>query len=843
MQVERILSSWRAEPTIGGNIEAWEKKPAQPASWRPLPADLHPALAAGLQAGGIRQLYSHQALAWQAAQRGENVVVVTGTASGKTLCYNLPVLNCLLNDPKARAVYLFPTKALAQDQISTIRGLTAAMPAGGSRAPIEAAIYDGDTPSSTRSQVRGLTRLLLTNPDMIHTGILPHHTLWAEFFRNLRFIVIDEIHIYRGVFGSHVANVVRRIKRVARFYGSHPQFVLTSATIGNPAELAERLIEEPVEVIDQDGAARGERNFLIYNPPIIDRELGLRQSASQEGVRLAHDLIARGVQTILFARTRRTVELLLMSLRQRVDRPAAVRGYRSGYLPAERRDIEHGLRSGTLEAVVATSALELGIDIGGMGASILVGYPGTIAAARQRAGRAGRKTDAAVAVLVASAEAIDQFLAHHPEYLFDRTPEQALIQPDNLLILLQHIRCAAFELPFHTGEAFGRVAWETVLEFLEVLEMAGVLHKSGERYYWMADQYPAAQISLRTASAETVLLQVDQGGRQVTIGQVDHESSLWMVHPEAVYLHEAESYLVENLDLEKNTALLRPANLDYFTEPTRSVTVERQSTLKEERDTGCVRRYGDLIVTAQVTGFRKVNWQTRERMAQIPLDLPPTQLNTTGYWITLDEQTVKALDMDNLWTNAAIDYGPQWGLIRLKVLARDGYRCQVCGAAENGRPHHVHHKVPFRTFATIEAANRLENLITVCPPCHHRVEQAVRMRSGLAGVAYMLGNLAPLFVMCDQEDLGVIPDAQSPLSEGQPAVCIYDNIPAGIGLSERLFSLHSDLLQKAYETVSACECADGCPACVGPAGENGAGGKKEALAIFQYLVSISPPGS
>ena len=569
---------------------------------------------------------------------------------------------------------------------------------------------------------------------------------------------------------------------------------------------------------------------------MVNPEIGLRRSSLLDSVRLAGELIDRGVQTIIFGRTRRAVELILTYLRQNlVSGRDSVRGYRSGYLPAERRAIEHGLKDGSVRGVVATTALELGIDIGGMGAAVLAGYPGTIAATRQQAGRAGRKTDASLAILVASADALDQFLAHHPEYFFGRSPEQALIQPDHLLIVLNHIRCAAFELPFNLGESFGRLDPEIVAGLLKFLEESGVVQENRGRYYWMADQYPASSISLRSASPQQVLLQVEQDGGLVTIGQVDLESASWMVHPQAIYLHESQSYLVEDLNLETNLARLRPAQVDYYTQPLSDTTVERINILKQEPALGCQKYYGELKVTTQVKGFRQVRYYTYERLGQGEVSLPPTTLQTSGYWVTLSEATVVALQEMGLWTGSPNDYGPEWPALSRRVRQRDGFRCQVCGTTEEGQAHHVHHKAPFRSFTSRELANRMDNLITLCPGCHRRAEQNVRMRSGLSGMAYVLGNLAPFFLMCASKDLGVHSDPQSPLGEGQPTVVIYDNLPVGIGLSERLFDLHAELLARAYETVLNCECSDGCPSCVGPAGENGSGGKRETLALLMEL--------
>jgi DEAD/DEAH box helicase domain-containing protein len=852
MSVSLLLSHWRTDPEIASNIDASRSIPFRPARFTPLPEAIHPALANALQSQGISALYIHQADAWEQAQEGRNIVVVTGTASGKTLCYNLPVLDRLLRQPQARALYLFPTKALAQDQLDGLRALVPDLSSPDKSLKSLISIYDGDTPTGSRPAIRAASRLILSNPDMLHTGILPHHTAWAEFFHNLQFVIIDEMHIYRGVFGSHVANVLRRLKRVANFYGAAPQFILTSATIANPRELAGRLIEEPITLVDDDGAARGTKTFLIYNPPIINKDLGLRKSALQESVRLADDLLTYNVQTIIFARSRRSVEIILTYLRQTASFSASkkvagsedIRGYRSGYLPRQRREIERGLRQGNVRAVVATNALELGIDIGEMGASLLVGYPGTIAAAWQQAGRAGRGEAPSLAVLVATADPLDQFLASHPDYFFERSVEQALVNPDNLLILLGHLSCAAFELPFLAGEGFGNVDPSRVEEFLVFLQEQGVLHHSGAKYFWMADQYPAQSVSLRSASADAVVLQIegDESASPSVIGQVDFSSALWMVHPQAIYLHEGQAYSVEELDLEQKVAHLHPVETDYYTEPRTESTVQLLEKLDESEAPGGVKAYGEISVTSQVIGFRKVKWYTHEQLGLGEVTLPPTELQTTGYWLSLNEQTVARLQELGLWTNAPNEYGPTWPAQRDRARARDGYTCQVCGAPEQGRAHDVHHKTPFRTFASSQAANHLINLITLCPTCHRRAETVVRVRSGLAGLAFVLGHLAPFYLMCDTRDLGVHSDPQSLLAGGNPAVVIYDQVPAGIGFSQRLFELHDEMMLRASELVTACECADGCPSCVGPGGENGQGGKRETLAILQSLTyPLKPP--
>jgi DEAD/DEAH box helicase domain-containing protein len=852
MSLPRLLSNWNAEPGIARNFDALQFIPAHPARYEPLPDDLQPALKSALRLAGIPELYSHQADAWRRTQAGEHIVVITGTASGKTLCYNLPVLDRLLRDPQARALYLFPTKALAQDQLASLDVLTGSLRTqlGPNAALPGIGVYDGDTPAHQRPAIRKNARLVLSNPDMLHTGILPHHTNWSEFFANLRFVVIDEIHVYRGVFGSHVANVLRRLKRVAAFYGAFPQFVLTSATIANPAEFARKLVEQAVALVDKDGAARGPKQFVIYNPPIVDQDTGLRRSALQESVRLADDLLAYNVQTILFGRSRRTVELILTYLRERAAGDSVgdlsnpqeqIRGYRSGYLPQQRRAIERGLRQGQVRAVVATNALELGIDIGQMGAALLVGYPGTIAATWQQAGRAGRGQETSLAVLVATADPLDQFLASHPDYLFERSPESALINPDNLLILLEHLRCAAFELPFRRGDRFGNLPPDQVAEFLDFLSQGGELHASGERYFWMADQYPAQAVSLRSASSDTIQLQVwgpeteNEGAAPTVIGQVDRISATWLVHPQAIYLHEGRSYYVEELDLEQKTAKLRPNFGDFYTLPRQETTVTLVDQYDQAPVTAGAKAHGEIQVTTQLVGYRKVRWYTHENLGTGTLEMPPSELLTTGYWLSLAPETVDRLADQGLWSNAPNRYGPNWATQRDLARQRDEYRCRICGALENGRSHHVHHLTPFRAFSSYLEANQLANLITVCPSCHRRVEANVRVRSGLAGLAFTLGHLAPLFLMCDTSDLGVHSDPQSALADGQPAVVIYDHIPAGIGFSQRLFEIHDELVLRAYELVASCKCSDGCPSCVGPGGENGSGGKQEALAILKEL--------
>lgn len=842
MSLDSLIQLWRTDSQTAPNLVVWRTVPPRPAETRPFPDELPAALRDALSRRGMTSLFSYQAHAWAQVRAGKNLVLATGTASGKTLAYNLPVIAALMSNPQERALYLFPTKALAQDQLSVLQRLQSSIE------NLQSAIYDGDTPTSHRSQIRNNARIVLSNPDMLHTGILPHHTNWADFFRGLHFVVIDEMHTYRGVFGSHVANVIRRLKRVAGFYGAAPQFILTSATIGNPKELAERLIEAPIELVDQDGSSRGERHFLLFNPPVVDEALGLRKNSLMESVRLARDLLAENVQSVIFARSRRSVEMILTYLQEpplslRDTTPISqgngggregVRGYRSGYLPTQRREIESGLRDGSVKTVVATNALELGIDIGGLGAALLVGYPGSIASLIQQAGRAGRGEAPALSVLVASPNPLDQFLAHHPDYFFGQSPERALVNPDHLLILLNHLRSALFELPFQKGDGFGLLPAETVEEYLELLTSSQEAHFSQEKYYWMSDAYPAADISLRSASPETVVLHTTDDRPRV-VGEIDLASAYWMVHPNAIYVHEGQQYFVHELNLEKNIATLTAVSLDYYTEAQRETEIQILTTSKESEVRGGEKGYGEIQVTSQVVGFKKLRWFTQENLGEEPLDLPPTDLQTTGYWLSLADSTVETLRLSGAWTNDTNDYGPDWPRIRLAVRTRDGFRCQVCGTPESGREHDVHHKTPFRAFSSPAEANRMENLVTLCPSCHRKAEQNVRIHSGLGGLSYVLSQLAPLFLMCDPSDLGMHTDAAGTMLNGLPTIILYDQVPAGIGFSQKLFEIHDELIRRALELVSECECRDGCPSCVGPGGENGYGSKLETLSLLKEL--------
>ena len=838
MSIERALDNLWHDADFMRDVVAWERRPPRPARYAPFPPGLDGALVDGVRALETAPLYTHQAAAVEAALRGENVVVVTGTASGKTLCYNLPVLQACLRDPQACALYLFPTKALAQDQVAALAALVRAL-----EADIPVRTYDGDTPPRLRASIRKGGGVVLSNPDMLHQGILPHHTRWSGFFENLRYVVIDEMHTYRGVFGSHMANVLRRLRRICRFYGAEPRFVCASATTANPRDLAERLLEAPVTVIDDDGAPQGEKHIIIYNPPVVDEALGIRRSHTREAERIASLFLRENVQTVAFARARLTAELMLGYLRDSVfaagGDPATVRGYRGGYLPTERREIEAGLRDGTVRGVVSTNALELGVDIGQLNAAVLAGYPGTIASTWQQMGRAGRRAGVSAAVLVCSVNPLDQYIAMHPRYLFERSPEHGLINPDNLVILVNHLRCAAYELPFARGESFGALGDVTAL--LEAMAAEGELHVAGDTFRWIDSAYPSDGVSLRTGTGDHIVIQ-DVAAEPRVIGQIDRETAPLMVYEGAVYLHEGESYLIESLDWENGLARARHAEVDYYTRASSatSVTVLEEYTSALEGD--IVKAHGAVRVTWKATSYRVLRRYTHETLGQGSIDLPEQQFDTSAYWFYLTpDLTAQMVDAGVILPPN--DYGPNWPGQRDSARARDGHRCQRCGISEGevGRQHDVHHLRAFRDFGYVRGvndhyreANRLENLVTLCRNCHRAVEEAQRTRSALSGLANVLRNLSTLHLMCAPEDLGVVVEQRSTHTKA-PTVTIYDNLPGGLGFSERLFELHASLLSDALDAVRACPCAEGCPACVGPPGEVGAETKQLVGVLLEAI--------
>ena len=633
------------DPTqLPGDVTLDHVVPAREAVFAPLPADLRPELVSALAGRGVERLYSHQAEAYAHVRAGRHLAVVTPTASGKTLCYNLPILQRLLERPSSRALYLFPTKALAQDQLAELGALTGPLPLD-----VRVSTYDGDTPAGQRTAIREGGHIVLTNPDMLHTGVLPHHTRWRKLFSSLEHVVIDELHTYRGLFGSQVANVIRRLKRICEFYGSDPRFICASATIANPRELAERLLEEErVALVDRSGAPRGERRLVFYNPPLLNRDLGIRRSSLLEGRRIAAPWIRGGVQTIVFCRSRLQVEVMLSYLREsllpRLDAGRRVRGYRSGYLPLHRREIEAGLRSGEVHGVVSTNALELGIDIGTLQAAVMVGYPGTIASTWQQLGRAGRRSGS-IAVFVASSAPLDQFIVRHPEYFLEASPEEALIDPDNLLVLAGHLQAGLFELPFADGERFGTA---DVGELLQMFEEDGVVTRSGGRSFWAQDAFPAEGVSLRRLAADNVVIVDTSPARPEVIGEMDQFTAQVMLHEEAIYLQDGAQYHVDRLDWEEKKAYVRPVDVDYYTDALMGVSVNVLDAFEHEPSPDLDRSHGEVKLTALATMFKKIRFHTHENVGAGPIRLPEQTLHTTAYWTSMEPERWVALGREAL---------------------------------------------------------------------------------------------------------------------------------------------------------------------------------------------------
>jgi DEAD/DEAH box helicase domain-containing protein len=628
VQIEMLLSEWQQNPTFMNQVTAWHVDSAKIGQYAKLPSVLHEEVNIALQTKGIQQLYIHQAEAIARVTQGNDVVVATPTASGKTLCYNVPVLDSICKDASARALYIFPTKALAQDQVAELHELIA-----GLKTNVQSFTYDGDTPMHARQRIREAGHIVVTNPDMLHAAILPHHTKWLRLFENLKYIVIDEMHMYRGIFGSHFANVLRRLLRICAFYGSHPQFILSSATIANPAELAHLLTGRHVQVIETSGAPQGERHHVIYNPPIYNPSLGLRKSSLLEARRIGVRLLTEGIHTIAFVKTRTQVEVLSSYWKNDVHERirSQIMGYRGGYLPSERRQIERGLRSGQIRGVVSTNALELGVDIGSLDAAITVGYPGSIAALRQQSGRAGRRQGTSLALYIANASLLDQYVAANPSALFDQSPEAARVHPENLLILMDHIKCAAYELPFHANDTFGV---ETSLEMFEYLADERVLHRGRDgRYYWMSDALPSHGISLRSAAQDNVVIVDTTNAKPAVIGETDRFSALTTLHEEAIYLHQSKSYQVEKLDLENGKAFVRAVEADYYTDAELSVRLqvldilEQTSGVQEE-----THHLGEVMVNAMATLFKKLKFDTHENLGWGKIHLPEAELHTVAYW-------------------------------------------------------------------------------------------------------------------------------------------------------------------------------------------------------------------
>jgi DEAD/DEAH box helicase domain-containing protein len=797
MDAARFIERLKLAPEYRGQIVHVESLPERQARYEEVVPPLHERVAAILAKVGIERLYTHQAQAIRAIREGRDVAVVTSTASGKTLCYNAPVLERLAVDGRAKALYLFPTKALAQDQLRGLLRYREIDP----DMPIVAGTYDGDTPPNARRKLRDEGNIILTNPDMLHQGILPRHPAWGQFFANLAFVVVDEMHTYRGVFGSNVACVIRRLERVCEHYGARPQFICCSATIANPKELAEKLIDRSITLIDDDGAPRGPKKFVFWNPPFIDAARVERGSSSAEAERLLVDLVRERVQTIAFVKARVVAELIYRFAQERLQQVSpslarAIKPYRGGYLPEERRDIERRLFSGELLGVTSTNALELGIDIGSLDAAILTGYPGTIASTWQQAGRAGRGQEEALVILVGQSTPIDQYLMSHPEYFFGRSTEAAVIDPHNPYILARHLRCAAFELPLGARDMarFG----EYMPAILEILEEQREIVRRGNRWYWSHPSYPSEAVKLRNASDNTyTIVDTTQDYRSETmpwtgsfagrdrrapsakdtaanrvIGTMDELSAFEQIHPEAIYLHDGETYFVSQLDVEKKAAFVEKADVDYFTQSISESIVKienEQESMKFRRATAS---FGDVTVTSLVYMFKKIKFHGRESIGFGKVSLPPQVMGTVAFWLVPPLSTLNLVR--------------EWG--------RDP-------------------------------------------------------SEGLYGIGNVITEVVPLYAMCDPRDVGAVVDS---LNTGSPTLFVYDRYPGGVGFAERAYRSLEDVLRACLEMVKACKCEDGCPSCVGapvpPFAQNDPDlsprgripDKEAALVILHDLLEMEP---
>jgi DEAD/DEAH box helicase domain-containing protein len=783
LTMEELLSRMKKNRRFMENVTAMRQIPSDEGTFAPFPDWVRPEIVSILGKRGIDRLYSHQSYAMQSIREGRDVVLVTPTASGKTLCYNLPVLQRILEEPETRALYMFPTKALAQDQMHEVHGLIGEM-----KANIKTYTYDGDTPADARQAIRKQGHVVVTNPDMLHTGILPHHTKWQKLFTNLRYVVIDELHVYRGVFGSHLTNVIRRLVRICRFYGCDPVFICCSATVANPKEHAERLLERPVELIDKSGAPTSSKTFILYNPPIVNRELGIRQSALTPSRNLAADLIANDIQTIVFTTSRLNVEVLTKYLKDKFSKKKPkddqfVTGYRGGYLPNLRRQVEKGLRNREVMGVVSTNALELGVDIGDLEACIMTGYPGSIASTWQQAGRAGRRKGNSLAVLISRSSPMDQFIVENPDYFFSSSPEHCRVNPDNLLILLHHLKSAAFELPFEKGEKFGD---ENIEELLDYLEEKGILHRVDDRWHWAAESYPADEVSLRSINPENVVVvdTTDTGNHQV-IAEVDWDSAFTSVHDDAIYMMESQQYHVDHLDLERKKAYVRKVDVDYYTDAMTYTNVRVIDSFETKHQGALIAEHGEVQVVRKVVGYKKIKFYTSENLGYGEVNLPEKDMHTTSYWFTIPKDLFSKLP----YTQAEI----------------------IDGLA--GLAYSLHHLAAITLMADIRD-----------------IDRSIGDKSG------------EWFVRHGRDKRIITTGSDSEYNGGEirrdafdPTIFIFDAYPGGIGFSDLLYKEHEGLLRSAAKLIGSCPCSHGCPSCVGPILEVGTMAKEVALAILRLV--------
>ena len=754
MTLSEFVRALRDDPRFMENVTEWRVLPAREAKYAPFPQELDARIVQVLKARGIERLYTHQRQALDCALAGRDFVVVTPTASGKTLCYNLPVLNAILKDDAARALYLLPTKALSSDQVAELYSMIERI-----GADVKAYTYDGDTPAPARNAIRQAGHVVVTNPDMLHQGILPHHTKWVRLFENLKYVVIDEIHAYRGVFGSNLANVLRRLERICAFYGAHPTFICCSATIHNPKELAENMTARSMTMIDDNGAPAGRRHVIFYNPPVINRQLGIRAGSLPTTRDIAARLVRAGVQSIVFARSRLAVEVLVRYAKDIVRDPLGnagrVRGYRGGYLPTLRREIERELRAGNVDLVVSTNALELGIDIGQLDACVMCGYPGTIASTWQQAGRAGRRSNESLMILVASSNPLDQYIIGHPDYFFGQSPERAFINPDNLYILLNHLKCAAYELPFQEGEKFGNV--EETDELLHYLADQNILRLVSGRWYWMAEEFPQAGVNLRSASDQNFLIiDITNPKKHRVIGEMDRFTVPMLLHKYAIYMHEGRQYQVEELDFDDKKAYIREVDVGYYTDADLTTSLKVLDEFESEPLGLLSRHRGEVLVSSIVTLFKKIRFDTHENLGWGPVTLPELEMQTTACWWTLP--------------------------------------------------------------AGMEAKYGKDD-----------------MKTAMVALAYLMRHIAPMYLMCASTDISVVYHVKDPFSD-RPTVYLYDHIPGGVGLSDRVYEMNMELFVEARRMLAACPCENGCPSCVGA---ESVGGKKTLIAILDELIGDS----
>ena len=781
-----MVEKWLASGSVRQCLSADVSTPSHDATTRRMPKHLAPQLRRALEDRGITQLYSHQAEAISAARRGRHVVIATPTASGKSLCFHLPVLQALSEDPTASALFLYPTKALSRDQEHALRELITDAKLG-----VAATVYDGDTPGDARRLARERCRIVLTNPDMLHAGILPNHTKWVSTFQGLRYVVLDELHTYRGVFGSHMAHVIARLKRIARFHGADPVFITATATIGNPKAHAARLIgtdENQIELVDRSGAPRASRRLFVYNPPIVNEELGIRASALKQSVNLASDLVRAKVPTIVFGPSRNSVEVMLKYLRARVGDVAgadAIMAYRGGYLPDKRRQIEAGLRDGRILCVVATNALELGIDIGDLDAVICAGYPGSVAATWQRFGRAGRRGDSSIGVLVCTSSPLDQYLARDPSYLIGAPAEEARIDPDNVEVLVQHLKCATFEAPFEIagaglrpahpeaaeGDGYGALSPDSTRDALDYLSQHGLVHDNEGVFHWSGEAFPANHVSLRNIGWDNFVI-IDVATDR-SIAELDWRAAHTMLHEQAIYQHDAEQFQVERLDFENHKAFVRKVAPDYFTTALTYRTVQVIDEAKTSTAGLARTGLGDVKVEEKVTGYKKIKFFTHENAGYGDVHLPEMQMHTTAFWLTVPEDVLERMDAP-----------------RAVVI------------------------------------------------------------DGLRGLGRALETVSTLALMCDPRDVGqTLGDGGAPggktLSPGRdpfggrmggfdPTIFLFDALPGGVGLAPRIFDRAVELLGRARALMEGCRCEHGCPACVGPTEESDSR-RRTALRLLSAL--------